>query len=305
MTAPSCSVVVCTRHRATALAGCIESLQALEHPSYEIVVVDNSPGDDDVRRLVARAGAKYVHQPRLGLSRARNSGAAAARGEVVAFLDDDATADPGWLREHESALRDRLLMVSTGRILPMALDDPSARTYHEATLEDLGPAPLRVMPGSPWWFELANFSGLGMGGNMAFKRELFENGWRFRESLGMGTAMPGGEENHAFFTILRAGHGIAYLPQALVYHYGPTDMASLRQRRMRMMRAGCAYMLMLLIEEPEYRSRTLRYVREGVRGKDRVWRPGRGGSHGPPRWQLLAAATAAPFIYARARLTRS
>ena len=64
-------------------------------------MVDNSPGDDDIRRLVARAGANYVHQPRLGLSRARNSGAAAARGEVVAFLDDDATADPRWLSEHE------------------------------------------------------------------------------------------------------------------------------------------------------------------------------------------------------------
>jgi hypothetical protein len=49
---------------------------------------------------------------------------------------------------------------------------------------------------------------------------------------------------------LLAGHGIAYLPEALVYHYGPTDMAWLRQRRVRMMRAGCAYMFMLLIEEP-------------------------------------------------------
>jgi hypothetical protein len=64
-------------------------------------------------------------------------------------------------------------------------------------------------------------------------------------------------------------------------------------------------MLMLLVEEPEYRSRTLGYIREGLRGEDRVWRPGRGGSHGPPRRQLLAAATAAPFLYARARLTRS
>lgn len=283
----------------------MESLAGLEHTSYEIVVVDNSPGDDDTRRLAARAGATYVREPRLGLSRARNSGAAAARGDVVAFLDDDATAHPRWLSEHELALQEPPLMASTGRILPMALDDPLARAYHEATHEDLGTAPLRVLRDSPWWFEMANFGGLGMGGNMAFKRDLFESGWRFRESLGIGTAMPGGEENHAFFTILRAGHGIRYVPEALVYHYGPTDMASLRQRRMRMMRAGCAYMLMLLIEEPEYRSRTLKYMREGLRGEDRAWRPGRGGSHGPPRRELLAAATVAPFLYARARLARS
>jgi len=148
---------------------------------------------------------------------------------------------------------------------------------------------------------MASFAGLGMGGNMAFRRALFQGGLRFRPSLGMGTAMPGAEENHAFFTVIRQGYEVAYLPEAIVHHHGPTGFSDLRRRRIRMMRSGAAYMLLLLIEEPEFRRRTLRYMAEGTRGRERPWRAGRGGPTGPPRWELAAAALPAPFDYLRAR----
>jgi len=301
LTGPAGTVVVCTRGRPAALQRCLDSLVSMDHASYEIVVVDNSTGDADTRAAAAEAGARYVLERIVGLSRARNTGAMAAEGRVVAYLDDDCVASPSWLTRHTDALDDPALGASTGRVLAVELPDPAAQAYRETMTEDLGPVARRVGPRSPWWFEVANFAGLGIGCNMAFERALFESGLRFRLSLGVGTPIPGAEENNAFFEVIRRGHEVAYLPDAVVHHYGSSRLSDLRRRRVRMMRGGAAYMLMLLIEEPEYRWRTLRYMAEGVLGRERSWRPGRGGAMGPPRRELAAAALAAPGDYWRAR----
>jgi len=301
LSAPAASIVVCTRHRAESLARCLESLRALDHPSYEIVVVDNSPGDPNTKNVAEAAAARYVDEPRGGLSVARNTGALAAQGSIVAYVDDDCVADPAWLNVHAETLSDPAVGASTGRILPVPLADATRQAYHDVMTEDLGGAPRRIGRDDPWWFEIANFAALGLGGNMAFRRTLFERGLRFRPSLGLGAPIPGAEENNAFFMVIRDGYEVAYLPEAVVRHYGPNDLGDLRRRRVRMMRGGIAYMLMLLVEEPEYRPRTLRYMAEGLRGKERSWRPGRGGPTGPPRSELAAAAVRAPLDYLKAR----
>src|SRR5579884_1169719 len=100
MTIPSCSVVVCTWDRGRWLERCLAALAGLDHPSYEVVVVDNSQGDSPSQQLAGQFGARYVREPRAGLSRARNTGARAAWGEIVAFTDDDALPDPRWLSLH-------------------------------------------------------------------------------------------------------------------------------------------------------------------------------------------------------------
>jgi glycosyltransferase involved in cell wall biosynthesis len=291
MTKPSCSVVVCTRSRPDQLARCLASLAALEHPSYELIVVDNTPGEREVQQLAGEAGTRYVVEPRQGLSRARNTGARAARGAFVAYIDDDAVAERTWLDRHAAALDDPALSASTGRVLAASFDARAAHDDSAAGGHDLGRVPFRVDRTTPAWFEMANFGGVGLGSNMVFRRELFEAGWGFRESMGPGAGIPG-EEHYAFFTLIRAGHAIAYLPDAIVRHESATTTAARRRRRFRVVRGSSAYMLMLLIEEPEFRRNTLRYMWEGARGTRRTWRRSDADEPLTNRLELFIAAAA-------------
>jgi glycosyltransferase involved in cell wall biosynthesis len=101
---PFYSVVVSTYNRASTLRGAIASLLALgpESPPHEIIVVDNRSTDDTravVESLAQASGGRlrYVYEPRQGVSFGRNAGAAAARGGVLAFTDDDVRPAPHWL----------------------------------------------------------------------------------------------------------------------------------------------------------------------------------------------------------------
>ncbi len=98
------SVIVSTYNRAATLRGAIASLLALgpESPPHEIVVVDNNSTDDTravIESMVPHSGGRlrYVFESRQGVSYGRNAGAAAARGAVLAFTDDDVRPAPGWL----------------------------------------------------------------------------------------------------------------------------------------------------------------------------------------------------------------
>ncbi len=297
---PFFSVVVCTRHRAAELDRCLTGLRCLDYPRYEVIVVDNTPGDENVQRLAEAAGARWVVEPTVGLSRARNTGARTAGGELVAFIDDDAIPQPTWLRAHAAAFRDPSVAATTGRILPTSAGTSVAQTW--AAVEDLGDKPFRVDRTTPHWFERANFGGVGVGPNMAFRSVLFERWPGFRESLGLGEReRPLGEEHYAFFTLLSEGHVIAYLPDAIVYHDPPASMSELRQKRRRLVRGSAAYLVMLLLEHPEFRSRTLRYAFTALRQKRRRWR--RSGNDEPflSRRELAAAVLSAPTLYWRSR----
>jgi O-antigen biosynthesis protein len=91
------SVVVCTHNGARTLRRCLEGIAELRHPRYEVIVVDD--GSNDTSAVVASEfDVRLISIERSGLSTARNVGLAAARGEFVAFIDDDAWPDPDWLR---------------------------------------------------------------------------------------------------------------------------------------------------------------------------------------------------------------
>ena len=300
--APSCSVVVCTREREHLLARCLASLAA-QTVSPEIIVVDNTAGSVAVEAICKDYGAELLVEPRLGINRARNAGAMAARGRWIAFIDDDAIAEPDWLERHIAQLNGGGLMVTTGRVLPISLDTEAERSFAAMGGLDLGAVPFRVDRENPDWFEIANFGGIGAAAsNMVFSRELFDRGWRFDPSLGIGAGIHG-EEHHACYSILRDGHTIAYVPGAIVKHPYPETAAELRERQSRTLINSSAYLTMLFLREPRYRGRTLSYGLNALRGgQPQPWRTGKRTARFGTRSMRVRAAIGGPVLYARTRV---
>jgi glycosyltransferase involved in cell wall biosynthesis len=282
------------------LERCLRSLVAVGEPKFEVVVVDNSGGDPATARIAADAGATYLREPRQGLSRARNAGAATAKGELLAFIDDDAVAETGWLRAHADTLSRSAAIGTTGRILPIVSEVARPAT---APMLDLGVRSFTVDRSTAWWFELANFGGLGFGGNMVLRREVFDAGFRFTEGLGRGASLQGGEESYAFFSLIRDGGMIEYVPEAIVRHDGPAEVHRRAGERAAARRYS-AYLCMLLAEEPGYRLRTARYVGDALRRPARPWRRLGSDARATSRQRSLLAALTGPVEYVTARLNR-
>jgi GT2 family glycosyltransferase len=93
---PRISIVVCSYNGSRTIRDTLEGLDRLDYPDYEVIVVDD--GSTDATPEIARShDVKLISTPNQGLAAARNVGLAAASGEIVAYLDDDAYPDPDWL----------------------------------------------------------------------------------------------------------------------------------------------------------------------------------------------------------------
>src|ERR1035438_10111695 len=106
------SVVLCTYNRCQSLARALESIAASQMPEcvdWEVLVVDNN-SKDRTREVTVECclrypgRVRYLFEARQGLSNARNAGIQEASGEVLAFMDDDVTVEPNWLRNLTSPL---------------------------------------------------------------------------------------------------------------------------------------------------------------------------------------------------------
>ena len=96
-TLPHVEVIVCTYNRASSLRKCLESLIYQDYPSFDILLV-NRPSSDETVQIAASYCARVVSQQGTGIANARNMGVLAATADVIAFIDDDCTASPDWLR---------------------------------------------------------------------------------------------------------------------------------------------------------------------------------------------------------------
>lgn len=222
MRSPLVSVVIPTFNRAALLRRAIVSLlhQRMDPAHYEIIVVDNKSTDstaDMVEELSLRhATIRYTYEPRLGVSHARNTGLALARGSIVAFVDDDGVPCPTWLELIKSAF-------DSVRPSPDAVGGPSYPLY-------VGRRPdwYRDSYETRSWGATAHFlepSSCFCGVNMAFRSDLLADEGGFDASLGMtGTTMAFAEENDLFERLrshLRGGFLAYYEPRAYVMHWVP------------------------------------------------------------------------------------
>ena len=166
----SASIVICTRHRPRALAECLGSIVAEIDAGREVVVIDNGPEPETEAVVRAFAGVTYVAEPRPSLSRARNTGIAAASGDVVAFVDDDVRPEPGWLDPLVRGFEDDGVAVVCGRPTdgarhrcPSGVPDPAGIRRHEGGTAEFDAAFAGGFPrGVPIW-------NIGAGANMAVR----------------------------------------------------------------------------------------------------------------------------------------
>ena len=224
---PPATVAICTRDRPRALLGCLEALSRLPDDGQEVLVVDNHPSTSASRQIATRfPQVRYMVEPKPGLSAARNRALREASRPVVAFTDDDARPDPGWLRSLLPSFADPRVLCVTGLTMPLELETP-AQEWFQARFP-YGRGFSRVVfergagglppPGRP-----------GAGVNMALRRDVLARVGPFDECLGPGTPARSGDDNDMFTRVLRAGYRIAYEPAALVWHQDRRDWTSLRR----------------------------------------------------------------------------
>lgn len=301
----SCIVVICTRDRPAQLDRCLEAVARQDHPNYQVLVVDNAPSDGSAREVATRWGAQYVMEPIPGASRARNRGAREGSSEIIAFLDDDAIPEPDWVSQLAVEFRDPLVMAVGGpyRALKEDIETESlCRLLGEAGIGSLERMVVDLR--TPRWFEIANFGGAAPTGNMAFRRRAFEVWPGFNEQFGPGTLFSGGEESHAFFSLVQRGYRVIYTPSAIVRHPYPRTLAELRALHLKRLTSATGYMTLLFVEEPRYRRALLIYLFSALRGTPRIWRGQYGltRSRVVPRWQAMLAMLSGTFLYLRSRL---
>jgi len=228
---PAISVVVCTRDRTTSLKVCLASLLALDYPHFEILVVDNAPATPDTAGLCASLPVRYVREDRPGLNRARNRGITEARFPVVAFMDDDAQADPAWLKSLARNFCDPTVSAVTGMVIPSELETP-AQALFELAFGGMshGIKTRRITRHSLDDRKLLWASNFGVGTNMAFRKEIFSQTGPFDPALDVGTASGGGGDVELLHRLVAAGHILVYDPSVLVRHRHRPEMSALQRQ---------------------------------------------------------------------------
>jgi glycosyltransferase involved in cell wall biosynthesis len=93
---PRVSVVVCSYNGSRTIRDCLEGLERVDYPDFEVIVV-NDGSTDNTARIAREYKCRVISTPNRGLSNARNTGWQASTGEIVAYIDDDAYPDPDWL----------------------------------------------------------------------------------------------------------------------------------------------------------------------------------------------------------------
>ncbi len=212
---PKVSVVVACYNGERTLRACLDSLYRLNYPDYEVILVDDGSTDGTAR--IAEAYPKlrcFRHETNLGLSIARNTGIAAAAGEIVAFTDCDCRADEDWLYYLVGDLVESDFAGIGGPNLLPPEDSPVA-------------AVVMASPGGPAHVMLTDRQAEHIPGcNMAFyKRALNEIGGFdpiFRKA---------GDDVDLCWRLEQADYKIGFSPSAFVWHYRrPTIKEYLKQQ---------------------------------------------------------------------------
>jgi glycosyltransferase involved in cell wall biosynthesis len=200
--APFVSVIVCSYNGARTLAACLDSLGKLNYPDYEVILVDDGSTDDTAYIAAQFPRVRYIYQTNHGLSHARNTGAAAATGEVLAYTDSDCMVDVDWLYYLIGTLVSGDYAGVGGPNVT-----PPAQNWIQACVA--------AAPGGPSHVLLTDTIAEHIPGcNMAFYRWTFETVGGFDAEYHKA-----GDDVDFCWRVQQAGWVIAFSPTAIVWHY--------------------------------------------------------------------------------------
>jgi mycofactocin glycosyltransferase len=203
---PAISIVIPVFNRAAQIEACLRSLQTLDYPTdkLEIIVVDDASWDHSAA-VARRFDVRLIVRPfNRGQSAARNCGAAAARGDIIAFLDSDCVARPEWLRELVPYFQDRRVAVVGGYVDNYFREKRMDRYEQVCSALNMGPD-AAIGRGSNSVFYVPTC-------NMLVSRKVYQQAGGFDESLRVG------EDVDLCWRLMAAGHRLLYIPKGRVLH---------------------------------------------------------------------------------------
>jgi glycosyltransferase involved in cell wall biosynthesis len=221
------SVVICTYNRANYLSETLESVakQNYSKDDFEIVIVDNNSQDTtkevslDFKAKYKELSINYFMESQQGVSCGRNRGVTEAKGEFIAFIDDDETIDADYLAHLDRFFAEYPdVSLCGGPVVPVLETAPpiwlSLYTMRLITgAYDKGKKIKTVKP--------QDYPGTG---HATFKRNLFIQYGEFNTELGRkGNSLMGAEDKDFFLRLIQNGVKCYYFPQAIIYHHIPAS----------------------------------------------------------------------------------
>jgi glucosyl-dolichyl phosphate glucuronosyltransferase len=257
------SVIICTYNREEYIGKTLMHFnnQSANENLFEIVIVDNKSNDktaDICKEFInsnPNIDVKYYLEQNQGLSYARNTGIAKSKGDLIAFIDDDAFVNHNYIEEVIRFFKENQDINSIGgRIYPeYEKGEPAWMSKYLWPLVAALDNGDKVKP-----FKGRKFP---LGANMAFRAEIFEKYDHFNVELGRrGTVLEAGEEKDLFFRMRKNGEKIFYVPSVAVKHIIPEKRTHLdyikkqalgigKSERVRLKKYGFGMKLNRAIEE--------------------------------------------------------
>jgi glycosyltransferase involved in cell wall biosynthesis len=258
-TAPFVSVIIPTHDRTDLLSKCLDSLLELHYPRYEIIIVDNAPATNATVELIEKYAQKaphisYVREDRQGPSWARNRGIMIAKGEILAFTDDDVVVDSYWLAELVRGFKeDTNVVCVTGLVLPMELDTTAQFLFEETGGYNKG-YKRRIYEFNDNEAQLSLHPYLadrfGTGASMALSAAFLRSIGGFDPALGRVGPVRCAQDIAVFFQVLAHGNKLVYEPTALNYHLHRREYVNLCKQTYNHAVGFTAYLTKSLTDHP-------------------------------------------------------
>lgn len=204
---PKISVVVCSFNGARTINETLRGISKLRYPDYEAIVIDDGSTDNTAAIAAQYPDMKLISTPNNGLSHARNLGWQAAKGEIVAYIDDDAYPDPDWLTYLTETFRSGEYVGVGGPNLPPPDDGPIAQCVAKS-------------PGGPVHVLLTDTEAEHIPGcNMSFLRWALETVGGFDKQFRVA-----GDDVDLSWRLQERGWKLGFSPAALVWHHSRSSV---------------------------------------------------------------------------------
>lgn len=198
---PRISVVICTYNGSRTIRNCFASLQKLDYPNFEVIVV-NDGSTDKTAKITREYGFRLISTENRGLSSARNTGMKASTGEIVVYIDDDAFPDQDWLK----------YLAATFLTYDCAgVGGPNIAPMDDGRIADC----INNAPGGPTHVLVSDQEAEHIPGcNMAFRRDCLKAIEGFDPQY-----RAAGDDVDLCWRIQESGWWLAFSPAAVVWHH--------------------------------------------------------------------------------------